>query len=55
MIKRLFTKLVTEYNQLTPTGKAMVVLIIILVIGIIIRWDATIEGITKGFNFFGNK
>ena len=55
MIKRLFTKLVAEYNQLTPTGKAMAVLIILLVIGIIIRWDATIEGIAKGFNFFGNK
>ena len=55
MIKRLFTKLVAEYNQLTPTGKGMIILIVLLIIGIIIRWDATIDGIAKGFNFFGNK
>ena len=55
MIKGLFTKLVAEYNQLTPTGKAMVVLSILLIIGIIIRWDATMDGIAKGFGFFSNK
>lgn len=48
----LFTKLVAEYKKLTPTGKSMVVLSILLIIGILIRWEATIEGIKRGFGFF---
>lgn len=55
MIKEKISKLVDSYNELTPTGKAMVVLCVLLVIGIIIRWDATIEGIQRGFGFFGGK
>ena len=38
---------------MTPTAKAMVALCILLVIGILLRWDATIEGIKRGFGFFG--
>ncbi len=55
MIKEKISKLVDSYNELTPTGKAMVVLCVLLVIGIIIRWDATMEGIQRGFGFFGGK
>ncbi len=55
MIKKKITKLVGSYNELTPTAKAMVVLCVLLVIGIIIRWDATMEGIQRGFGFFGGK
>lgn len=55
MIKRIIDRFVDEYNKLTPTGKGMLILCILLVIGIIIRWDATMEGIARGFNFFGNK
>lgn len=53
MIKRKIAKLVAEFNEMSPTAKAMVVLCILLVIGILLRWDATIEGIKRGFGFFG--
>jgi len=53
MIKRKITKFVAEYKNMTPTGKAMVIMCILLIIGILIRWDATIEGIKRGFGFFG--
>lgn len=52
MFKRNFTKFVAEFKNLPPTTKGMVVLCILLIIGIIIRWDATIEGIKRGFGFF---
>ncbi len=55
MNKGLFAKLADEYNKMTPTGKGMIILCIILIIGIIIRWDATIEGIQRGFGFFSNR
>ena len=42
-----------EQKPWETTG--MVVLCVLLVIGIIIRWDATIEGIQRGFGFFGGK
>ena len=53
MIKRKIANLVADFKEMTPTAKAMVVLCILLVIGILLRWDATIEGIKRGFGFFG--
>lgn len=53
MFKRKIAKLVAEFKNLSPTAKAMVFLCIVLIIGIILRWDATIEGIKRGFGFFG--
>lgn len=53
MIKRKIAKFVAEYKNMTPTGKGMAILCIILIIGILIRWEATIEGIKRGFGFFG--
>jgi hypothetical protein len=55
MIKRKIAKLVADYKEMTPTGKSMVILCILLIIGILIRCDATIEGIAKGFGFFSGK
>ena len=55
MFKRKIANLVAEFKEMSPTAKSMVILCIILVIGIIIRWDATIEGIQRGFGFFGGK
>ena len=52
MIKRKFAKLAADFKEMTPTGKSMVVLCILLIIGILIRWEATIEGIKRGFGFF---
>ena len=54
-MKNNFAKLAQWYKDLTPTGKSMVWLCVLLVIGIIIRWDATVEGIARGFGFFLNK
>lgn len=53
MIKRKIANLADDFKEMTPTAKAMVVLCILLVIGILLRWDATIEGIKRGFGFFG--
>lgn len=55
MIKGKFTKLADDFKQLSPTAKGMVLLCIILIIGILLRWDSTIEGIKQGFGFFGGK
>ncbi|MBR5184087.1 MAG: hypothetical protein IKW15_06430 [Bacteroidales bacterium] len=52
MIRENFAKLAQWYKDLTPTAKSMVWLSILLIIGIIIRWDATMEGIERGFGFF---
>ena len=52
MIRENFAKLAQWYKDLTPTAKSMVWLSILLIIGIIIRWDATMEGIVRGFGFF---
>ena len=52
MISETFAKLAQWYKDLTPTAKSMVWLSILLIIGIIIRWDATMEGIERGFGFF---
>lgn len=55
MIKKKIVKLADEFKQLSPTAKGMVVLCIVLIIGILLRWDTTIEGIKQGFGFFSNK
>ena len=52
MFRENFAKLAQWYKDLTPTAKSMVWLSILLIIGIIIRWDATMEGIERGFGFF---
>ena len=52
MIRENFAKLAQWYKDLTPTAKSMVWLSILLIIGIIIRWDATMEGIERCFGFF---
>ncbi len=51
MLKRLIEK----YKEQTPTMQGFIVLFILLVIGIIIRWNSIIEGIRAGFEFFSTK
>lgn len=53
MVKKKITKLVDSYKELTPTAKGMIFLCILLIIGILLRWNATIDGIQRGFGFFG--
>lgn len=40
------------WNGLNSTAKSFFILIIFLIIGIIIRWDFIIEGVTKSMNVF---
>lgn len=51
-MKRGFSK---WFSQQSDTTKAFILIIIILIIGIIIRWDYVIDNITKGFEYFSNK
>ena len=52
MIRENCAKLAQWYKDLTPTAKSMVWLSILLIIGIIIRWEATMEGIERALGFF---
>ncbi len=45
-------KLVNLWRELDPSMKALVLIAIICLIGIILRWDYVISGIKKGFNFY---
>lgn len=55
MFKRFFIKFVTEFKEQTPTVKAFIVLMVILIIGIILRWDTIISEVERGFNYFSAK
>jgi len=48
----MFRKLTDWYNGQPDTVKGAIWLGIILVIGIIIRWDFVIDGIRRGFGFY---
>lgn len=40
------------WGKQTPTAQVFMVLVVILIIGIIIRWDFIIESAGNGFDFF---
>lgn len=46
------TKLLNWWKELDPSIKALVLIAIICLIGIILRWEYVISGIKKGFNFY---
>lgn len=48
-------RLKERFERETPTMKLFIVLIVLLIIGIIIRWDYVVDGITAGFGFFRTK
>lgn len=48
----MFSKLKDRIDQLSPFTKGSLLLMILLIIGIIVRWDVVLEGINKGFKFF---
>ena len=54
-MKEKIKKIVEGFNNLTPTAQGMIILGILLVIGIIIRWDYIVGEIGRGFNFFSGK
>ncbi len=55
MIKQKIVNLVEKFKEASPTVQGMIVLIIILVIGIIIRWRSIIEEMLRGFDFYSGK
>ncbi len=52
MLKEKFKKITEAFNNLSPTAQGMIILAVVLVIGIILRWDYILEEVTKGFDFF---
>jgi len=51
----MFKKIKQWYDGQSDTVKAFVWIGLICIIGIIIRWDAIVAGITKGFKFYSGK
>ena len=50
----LLDKIKNWYESQTPTAKGMIWLLVILIIGIIVRWDYVSGEILKSFNFLNN-
>lgn len=48
-------KIIDKFKELTPTTQGMIIVGILLIIGIILRWNEVMEGIISGFRrFSGN-
>ncbi len=43
------------YNSQNDTVKAFIWIGIVAIIGIILRWDAVVAGVTKGFKFYSGQ
>lgn len=55
MLKEKFEKIKAKFNELTPTAQGLIIVGIVLVIGIILRWEYIITEIGRGFGFFGGE
>lgn len=53
MIKTFISNLADKFKKLTPVSQGLIILAIILIIGIILRWDHIVEQVKKGFEFYG--
>ena len=51
----MFKNLKDWYNRQSDTTKALIWIGLICIIGIILRWDAVVKGISKGFSFYSSK
>ena len=51
----MFQKIKTWYAAQTDTTKALIWIGLIVIIGILIRWDAVVAGIKHGFGFYSGK
>ena len=48
-------KLMDKFKELSPTAQGMIIIGILLIIGIILRWDEVSQGIISGFKrYSGN-
>lgn len=50
----MFKKAIEWFKAQNDTVKALIVIGIICIIGIIIRWDAVVAGVMKGFRFYSS-
>jgi len=48
----MFSKLKKWFLNLSPTSKGFVIIIVILIIGILIRWNEITDDVIRGFNYF---
>lgn len=46
--------MINKFKNLSYTTKGFIILIILVIIGIIIRWPTIKEEVKRGFGFFGN-
>lgn len=51
----MFEKIKTWYKAQSDTTKAFFWIGLVALIGIILRWDAVVEGIRHGFRFYSSK
>jgi len=51
-MKRILRKLKEWFVNLPETQKGYVLLILLLILGIILRWNYIIDNIIKGFSYF---
>ncbi|MDD2595483.1 MAG: hypothetical protein PHD11_06680 [Bacteroidales bacterium] len=51
----MLNKIKIWYKSQSDTTKGMIWFGIVLIIGIILRWDYIMEHIAKGFNFYSTK
>ena len=51
----LFQRIKTWYAAQNDTTKAFVWIGLVALIGILIRWNAVVEGIKHGFSFYSSK
>ena len=50
--KIVMKNIVAWWKGLDSSMKALIIIGIICIIGIILRWDYVVEGVKKGFNFY---
>ncbi len=55
MLKRKILKLVAWFKESTPTTQGLIILGVLLVAGIILRWNYIVSEIMRGFGFFSGK
>ena len=48
----MLRKAYKNFKDLNPNIKGLIMLIVILIIGIIIRWDYIIDNIIRSFKYF---
>ncbi len=48
----MIAKIKEHFSNLSPVSKGFIIIIVLLIIGIIIRWEYITDGIIRGFNYF---